>query len=128
MLVEHFSSHTQTHTALTFLPASYFPKTASTLRVLFPLSFILALLLLGFLFYTRTDHLPDMASVSTEFKTLGQNLQSLRKIKGHWDGGDSNPRVDSFNGEKHQALKVKKQTRPSTEQNSLQNRKEKRKN
>ncbi|CAO3566871.1 unnamed protein product [Mortierella alpina] len=46
-----------------------------------------------------------MASVSSEFQTLGQNLQSLRKIKGHWDGGDSDPRVDSFNGEKHQALK-----------------------
>ncbi|KAG9320803.1 hypothetical protein KVV02_004646 [Mortierella alpina] len=45
-----------------------------------------------------------MSSVSSEFQTLGQNLQSLRQVKGHWDGGDSDPRVDNFNGEKHQAL------------------------
>ncbi|KAF9965735.1 hypothetical protein BGZ70_004214 [Mortierella alpina] len=45
-----------------------------------------------------------MASVSSEFQTLGQNLQSLRQVKGHWDGGDSDPRVDNFNGEKHQTL------------------------
>ncbi|KAF9538144.1 hypothetical protein EC957_007197 [Mortierella hygrophila] len=45
-----------------------------------------------------------MASVSSEFQALGQSLQNLRTIKGHWDGGDSNPSVDNFNGEKHQTL------------------------
>ncbi|KAF9353897.1 hypothetical protein BGX26_008346 [Mortierella sp. AD094] len=45
-----------------------------------------------------------MATVSSEFQALGQSFQNLRKIKGHWDGGDSNPAVDNFNGEKHQTL------------------------
>ncbi|KAG0294479.1 hypothetical protein BGZ96_001074 [Linnemannia gamsii] len=45
-----------------------------------------------------------MASVTSEFQTLGQNFQNLRNIKGHWDGGDADPRVDNFNGEKHQIL------------------------
>ncbi|KAF9130023.1 hypothetical protein BGW39_003547 [Mortierella sp. 14UC] len=45
-----------------------------------------------------------MASVTSEFQALGQSFQSLRQIKGHWDGGDSNPAVDNFNGEKHQTL------------------------
>ncbi|KAF9125608.1 hypothetical protein BGX30_000390 [Mortierella sp. GBA39] len=45
-----------------------------------------------------------MASVSSEFQALGQSFQNLRTIKGHWDGGDSNPSVDNFNGEKHQTL------------------------
>ncbi|KAF9907723.1 hypothetical protein EC991_010670 [Linnemannia zychae] len=45
-----------------------------------------------------------MATVTSEFQALGQNLQNLRKIKGHWDGGDANPAVDNFNGEKHQTL------------------------
>ncbi|KAG0026467.1 hypothetical protein BGZ81_006333 [Podila clonocystis] len=45
-----------------------------------------------------------MATVSSEFQALGQNFQSIRKIKGHWDGGDSNPATDNFNGEKHQLL------------------------
>ncbi|KAF9296787.1 hypothetical protein BGZ88_011857 [Linnemannia elongata] len=45
-----------------------------------------------------------MASVSSEFQALGENLQNLRTIKGHWDGGDADPRVDNFNGEKHQTL------------------------
>ncbi|ORZ26716.1 hypothetical protein BCR41DRAFT_318784 [Lobosporangium transversale] len=45
-----------------------------------------------------------MASISAEFQALGQSLQNLRNIKGHWDGGESNPAVDNFNGEKHQTL------------------------
>ncbi|KAG0028165.1 hypothetical protein BGZ82_008574 [Podila clonocystis] len=45
-----------------------------------------------------------MATVSSEFQALGQNFQNIRKIKGHWDGGDSNPATDNFNGEKHQLL------------------------
>ncbi|KAK3814572.1 MAG: hypothetical protein JOS17DRAFT_795369 [Linnemannia elongata] len=45
-----------------------------------------------------------MASVSSEFQALGQSLQNLRTVKGHWDGGDADPRVDNFNGEKHQTL------------------------
>ncbi|KAF9094586.1 hypothetical protein BGX23_001905 [Mortierella sp. AD031] len=45
-----------------------------------------------------------MATVTSEFQVLGQNFQNLRTIKGHWDGGDSNPAVDNFNGEKHQTL------------------------
>ncbi|KAG0306898.1 hypothetical protein BGZ98_001492 [Dissophora globulifera] len=45
-----------------------------------------------------------MATISAEYQALGQSFQSLRNIKGHWDGGDSNPAVDNFNGEKHQTL------------------------
>ncbi|KAF8940646.1 hypothetical protein EDD21DRAFT_375957 [Dissophora ornata] len=45
-----------------------------------------------------------MATVSSEYQALGQSLQNLRTIKGHWDGGSANPAVDNFNGDKHQAL------------------------
>ncbi|KAI1308386.1 hypothetical protein EDD11_004315 [Mortierella claussenii] len=45
-----------------------------------------------------------MATVSSEYQALGQSLQNLRTIKGHWDGGEPNPAVDNFNGDKHQAL------------------------
>ncbi|GJJ71392.1 hypothetical protein EMPS_03742 [Entomortierella parvispora] len=45
-----------------------------------------------------------MATVTAEYQSLGQSLQNLRQIKGHWDGGDQNPAVDNFNGEKHQVL------------------------
>ncbi|KAF9931347.1 hypothetical protein FBU30_010382 [Linnemannia zychae] len=45
-----------------------------------------------------------MASISAEYQALGQNFQNLRQIKGHWDGEDSNPQVDNFNGEKHVTL------------------------
>ncbi|KAF9362471.1 hypothetical protein BGX34_006127 [Mortierella sp. NVP85] len=45
-----------------------------------------------------------MANVSEEYVSLGASLQELRKQKGHWDGAESNPATDNFNGEKHQAL------------------------
>ncbi|KAI7824055.1 hypothetical protein BC939DRAFT_423488 [Gamsiella multidivaricata] len=45
-----------------------------------------------------------MATVSSEYLALGQSFQNLRSIKGHWDGGEANPAVDNFNGEKHQTL------------------------
>ncbi|KAG0208209.1 hypothetical protein BGX28_000736 [Mortierella sp. GBA30] len=45
-----------------------------------------------------------MATISSEYQALGQSLQNLREVRGHWDGGDSDPRVDNFNGEKHQTL------------------------
>ncbi|KAG0054835.1 hypothetical protein BGZ83_010287 [Gryganskiella cystojenkinii] len=45
-----------------------------------------------------------MASISAEYQALGQSLQNLRQVKGHWDGHDQDPRVDNFNGEKHQVL------------------------
>ncbi|KAG0084705.1 hypothetical protein BGZ93_001105 [Podila epicladia] len=40
----------------------------------------------------------------TDLVALGQTFQSLRKVKGHWDGADFNPAVDAFNGEKHQVM------------------------
>ncbi|KAF9436883.1 hypothetical protein BGZ76_002684 [Entomortierella beljakovae] len=45
-----------------------------------------------------------MASVTSEFQALGASFQNLRTVKGHWDGADHNPAVDSFNGEKHTTL------------------------
>ncbi|KAK3827800.1 MAG: hypothetical protein J3Q66DRAFT_275004 [Benniella sp.] len=45
-----------------------------------------------------------MANVSEEYVSLGASLQELRQQKGHWDGGEPNPAIDNFNGEKHQAL------------------------
>ncbi|KAF9427790.1 hypothetical protein BGZ94_004145 [Podila epigama] len=45
-----------------------------------------------------------MAAVSSEFQSLGQSFQNLRKTKGHWDGGESNAATDNFNGEKHQLM------------------------
>jgi hypothetical protein len=30
----------------------------------------------------------------------------LKDIKGHWNGAESNPDVDHYNGEKHQAMNV----------------------
>ncbi|KAK3831943.1 MAG: hypothetical protein J3R72DRAFT_454512 [Linnemannia gamsii] len=45
-----------------------------------------------------------MATIASEFQALGQSYQALRQVQGHWDGGDSNPAVDNFNGEKHQTL------------------------
>jgi hypothetical protein len=32
---------------------------------------------------------------------LGQRISLVRNIKGHWDGEEGNPLVDSYNGEKH---------------------------
>ncbi|KAG0234398.1 hypothetical protein B0O80DRAFT_485336 [Mortierella sp. GBAus27b] len=45
-----------------------------------------------------------MANVTPEFATLGQSYQALRVQKGHWDGEESNPPIDNFNGEKHQTM------------------------
>ncbi|KAF9996689.1 hypothetical protein BGZ65_007726 [Modicella reniformis] len=45
-----------------------------------------------------------MAQVSSEYMALGQSLQELRKRKGHWDGGEHDPALDNFNGQKHETL------------------------
>ncbi|KAJ3305835.1 hypothetical protein HDV03_000944 [Kappamyces sp. JEL0829] len=38
-------------------------------------------------------------------EALGQELLPLRAAKGHWDGAESNPDTDQFNGKKHLLLK-----------------------
>ncbi|KAF9311384.1 hypothetical protein BG003_007467 [Podila horticola] len=40
----------------------------------------------------------------TDLVALGQTFQSLREVKGHWDGADFNAAVDAPNGEKHQVM------------------------
>ncbi|KAF9899646.1 hypothetical protein BX616_002909 [Lobosporangium transversale] len=40
-----------------------------------------------------------------EIRALGKTFQKLRKIKGHFDGGEYNKAVDAYNGEKHQVMK-----------------------
>ncbi|KAG0055535.1 hypothetical protein BGZ83_008280 [Gryganskiella cystojenkinii] len=45
-----------------------------------------------------------MAAISPEILDVGKSYQVLRKTKGHWDGGDYNDDVDSFNGAKHLAM------------------------
>jgi len=90
------------------LSPSDFPpsfKTASLNRIL---SFFL---LSCILFLSSNLHLhlslcSTMANVSEEYVTLGASLQELRKQQGHWDGAESNPAIDNFNGEKHQAMQV----------------------
>jgi hypothetical protein len=43
-----------------------------------------------------------------DVQALGRTFQELRKIKGHFDGGEYNPDVDGYNGEKHQVMQVHK--------------------
>lgn len=40
-----------------------------------------------------------MENLSVEFK-------SLKEMKGHWDGHEFNPEIDSFNGKKHEIMKA----------------------
>ncbi|KAF9206981.1 hypothetical protein BGZ49_001462 [Haplosporangium sp. Z 27] len=44
------------------------------------------------------------ASISSEVVALGKTFQDLRKIKGHFDGGEYNATVDGYGGEKHQVM------------------------
>lgn len=42
---------------------------------------------------------------SAEVIAMREQFRALRKIKGHFDGGDFNADVDNFNGAKHQVMK-----------------------
>ncbi|KAF9425003.1 hypothetical protein BGZ94_007930 [Podila epigama] len=53
--------------------------------------------LLSTVFSAPTPEVTDLAA-------LGQQFQELRKIQGHWEGGEFNAAVDGFNGEKHQVM------------------------
>ena len=55
------------------------------------------------------SRLPKMSAIATltaeiqnsSISALGQRISLVRNIKGHWDGEEGNPLVESYNGEKH---------------------------
>ncbi|KAF9974317.1 hypothetical protein BGZ73_002273 [Actinomortierella ambigua] len=47
-----------------------------------------------------------LAEVPPEVRTAGQEYQKLRSIKGHFEDGEFNPEVDTFNGLKYQSMKT----------------------
>ncbi|KAF9435108.1 hypothetical protein BGZ76_006882 [Entomortierella beljakovae] len=59
----------------------------------------LSIIFMGFLSTAMAAAIP-----TNEVAILGEKFQTLRKIKGHFDGGDYNEDVDAFNGEKHQVM------------------------
>ena len=69
-----------------------------------PTAFLLAIsmVFLGLLSAVSAAAIPQ----ETDIIALGQTFQTLREVKGHWDGADFNPAVDAPNGEKHQVMKV----------------------
>ncbi|KAG0339206.1 hypothetical protein BG000_002630 [Podila horticola] len=58
---------------------------------------VISMVFLGLLSAVSTASIP----LETDLVALGQTFQDLRKIQGHWDGGEFNPAVDGFGGEKH---------------------------
>ncbi|KAI1312299.1 hypothetical protein EDD11_002989 [Mortierella claussenii] len=62
------------------------------------------LLLALSVFFLGLLSLTSAAPVVSDVVALGQTFQELRKVKGHFDGGEYNAAVDGFNGEKHQVM------------------------
>ncbi|KAI8850088.1 hypothetical protein BC829DRAFT_390397 [Chytridium lagenaria] len=62
---------------------------------------LLVLLLLVISTFANTS--PPM-TLTAEALTLGQQFQTLRTIKGHFEGGEYNADVDGFNGIKHKTM------------------------
>ncbi|KAF9361034.1 hypothetical protein BGX26_006356 [Mortierella sp. AD094] len=61
----------------------------------------LSVIFLGLL---STAFAAAIPGVNAEVVALGKSFQELRKIKGHFDGGEYNADVDGINGEKHQVM------------------------
>ncbi|KAF9102969.1 hypothetical protein BGX27_010794 [Mortierella sp. AM989] len=62
------------------------------------------LIAISVIFFGLLSTVMAAAIPTTEVVTLGKTFQELRKIKGHFDGGEYNADVDGFNGEKHQVM------------------------
>ncbi|KAG0071829.1 hypothetical protein BGZ92_004179 [Podila epicladia] len=61
---------------------------------------VVIVILLGLLSTVIATPVPPVEDV----KVLGKTFQSLRAVKGHFDGGDFNEDVDTFNGKKHRTM------------------------